>query len=105
MEDTLDASGSVQGLTLHGAKVLESIHKRQQYIRRIWRPALPGFTLNQRLEAEVEYLFAGNLGQGRFDDNPLSPVHAVVDTANASVILGEVGNPSIVTALILPACS
>jgi hypothetical protein len=92
MEDTLDASGSVQGLTLHGAKVLEL-----QYISASGHPPdmasgpLPGFTLNQRLEAEVEYLLPGIWVRGRFDDNPLFPQYMLrVDTANASVILGEV---------------
>ena len=91
MEDTLDASGSVQGLTLHGAKVLEL-----QYISASGHPpdmasGSSGFTLNQRLEAEVEYLLPGIWVRGRFDDNPLFPQYMLrVDTANASVILGEV---------------
>ncbi len=83
---------SVSGLSLHGAKVLEL-----QYVSITGSPPdpgvvpLPGLTLSQRLKAEVEYLWPGIWVRGSFDDNPLFPQYMLqVDTANASIVLGEV---------------
>ncbi|NLY51987.1 MAG: hypothetical protein GX063_03665 [Firmicutes bacterium] len=81
-----------QGLSLHGMKVLEL-----QYVSITGDPRdpaagpLPGLTLSQRLEAQVEYLWPGIWVRGRFYDDPFFPQYMLqVDTANASIKLGEV---------------